>query len=300
MKCVYLGLPQGARALQQAGHELVAIGLSQRPTNDLPTMIPDVPILSRPNVLLAEIQRQLLAPGAPLLVCFLWDRLLPAGLLRQFPLGVLNYHPSLLPRHRGPDPYFWTIWSGDSRMGVSIMELDEGMDTGPVIAQKALPTPAEADAGSVASQLDALGLVLMVEVLAAMDRQGRLPAQPQDARQATDAPFPSEELLEIDWTWPNEKILRLLRAAAPHPGAFTFIDDDGPPLIIEKARQQTSIGQAGALVPGDAVRTDEGVVIWTGAGGLVLEQVRGGDGHSRQDGDAIATLFPNVSDIRPR
>ena len=184
-------------------------------------------------------------------------------------------------------------------MGVSIMELDEGMDTGPVIAQKALPTPPEADAGMVADQLDALGLELLLDVLAAMDHQGRLPSQPQDSRQATKAPFPPEELLEIDWTWPAEKILRLLRAASPHPGAFTVVDDQGPPLVVERARHQTSLRQAGALVPGNAVRTDEGVVIWTGAGGLVLEQVRRGDNQRRQGGDAIAALFPHLADVRP-
>ncbi len=288
MRIVYLGLPSGALALIRAGHRLAAVGLSRR------SGAPEVrrrldrtgaPLLYRPDPAAPPVRRLLASTGAPLLVCYLWDRLLPAAVIDAFAHGALSYHPSLLPRHRGPDPYFHTLWSGDQRAGVTVLRLDAGMDTGPVVAQRSIEVPPGIDAGELADRLDPLGLELLVEVLDRWDRHGPLPARTQDGALATDAPAPNDDLLEIRWSWPADRIARLVRAAAPHPGAFTFV---GERLVIVLATRRHDLPDPRLLDPGDLLLLPEGPLIWTGEGGLLLDAIQLEGGPVLRDGREIA------------
>jgi methionyl-tRNA formyltransferase len=299
MDCVYLGLPQGAAALARAGHRLLAAGLERPPGVTGLRLGPTCPVLVRPPMTDPGVRRLLVTAGAPLLVCYLWGRLLPGELLGAFPQGAIGYHPSLLPRHRGPDPYFWTLWSRDDVAGVSVMRLDAGVDTGHVLAQQAIDTPPRATGGELADLLDPLGLELLLGVVARWGREGPLDGWPQDESRATAAPSPDDELLEIRWGWPAERIARLVRAAAPHPGAFTAVELGGSPrTLVVLAARVSSLAVGGALEPGDAVLIDEGVVVWTGAGGLVLDEVLLDDGTPRRGPAEIAALFEGISDLR--
>lgn len=302
MRCSFLGLPQGAITLARAGHDLRVVGLSRRPTSpeldDLRRQLPrSCPLLLRPRLQAPQLRDLFTTAGTPLLVCYLWDRLLPPVLIDAFPTGVLNYHPSLLPRHRGADPYFWTLWSGDTHAGASIMLLDDGVDTGPILAQTAIELPHHIDNGALADRLDPLGLELLLEVLDRWDRQGQPPARIQDHRLATEAPSPGDELLELDWCWPADHLARLIRAASPDPGASTWLPGSDQ-LVIVLAAHPITLPTPGALEPGDALWLDQGVTVWTGDGGLVLDAVAVEGEPPRRDAPEIAELFPGLADLR--
>jgi methionyl-tRNA formyltransferase len=242
-------------------------------------------VLHRPDLRSPELQRMLASTGAPLLVCYLWDRIVPGDLLVRFRQGALSYHPSLLPRHRGADPYFWTLWSGDRIAGASVIVLDPGVDTGPVVAQRSVPVPPDVDGGELAAMLDPIGLELLVEVLSSWDRGAPPSPVPQPDEAATDAPAPDDDMLEIRWAWPSERIVRLVRAAAPHPGAYSFIDER---LAVVLAARPAARPASGALRPGEAIITRAGLVVGTGDGQVVIEAIRLDDGPVLRGPGAIA------------
>ena len=290
MRCVYLGRPRGASALARAGHVVLAAGLDARVKGAPLGLDVTCPVVYRPDMTAPSVQRLFATAGADLLVCYLWDRLLPSSLIEAMP-DIIGYHPSLLPRHRGADPDFWTIWSGDDNAGISVMTVDSGVDTGRVVAQRRVSVPAGATAGVLADLLDPLGLELLLEVVARWEREGPLEGVEQDHGRATEAPAPGDDLLEIDWSRPAREIAQLVRAAAPHPGAFTSIELDGrPTTLVILAAHEASLKTAGALEPGDAVLFEEGVVIWTGEGGLVLDEVQL-EGCSYGDGPTFLAIF---------
>ena len=296
MDIAYAGLPEGGLALLEAGHRIVAAASTRTAGPELEALrralvASSAPLDARPDLRDPERWRPFAGRGGRLLVCYLWDRVLPAGLLDAFVEGAIGYHPSLLPRHRGPDPYFWTLWLGDETAGASVFRLAPGLDSGPVLARRALPVQAEWDAGRLAARLDGLGLELLVEAVGRWAREGPLPGEPQDESAATLAPAPDDDLLEIRWGWPAARIARLVRAGAPHPGAFTTALGE---LLVILAARARPLEEPGALEPGDAVLGDEGVVICTGRGALLLDEVATGDGTPLR-GARIAALLPGLS-----
>ena len=124
---------------------------------------------------------------ADVMVVVAYGQILPASLLDAPRLGTLNVHASLLPRHRGPAPIEWSILSGDTQTGVTIMQMDAGVDTGPILAQSRVPIPPDLSAGPLEGQLAELGARLMVETLDKLQR-GAITAVPQPAEEATHAP----------------------------------------------------------------------------------------------------------------
>lgn len=298
MRLVYLGLAEGGLALAGAGHDLLAVGLTRKGEAAVALRGAmasyGAPVLHRPVLHAPAVRHLFASAGAPLLVCYLWDRIVPAAWLPCFPRGALSYHPSLLPRHRGADPYFWTLWCGDPVAGASVISLDAGVDTGPVAAQRSVPVPSGLDGGGLAALLDPLGLDLLLEVLAAWDRGAPPDPRPQTEEGATAAPSPADDMLEIRWSWSSERILRLVRAAAPHPGAFSFLD--GRVVVVLAARRADRQGE-GCLPPGDAVVTDAGIVVGTGDREVVLDAVRLDDGPVLQGPGAIVRAVTNQGGI---
>jgi methionyl-tRNA formyltransferase len=205
-----------------------------------------------------------------LLVSWFWTRRLPERVLRIAPgIGV---HPSLLPRHRGPDPYFWAIDSGDATTGVTAHALERDYDTGPVYARRELCVEPSWNAWTLARALDRPSLGLLREIVQAF-ADGRPPAsQPQDGARATAAPEPTDEDLALRWTWPADRIARRVRAAAPWPGAWTEV---GTRLVTLVSVAPTD-DYPSVLEPGEAVVRPDGVGI-VRAGSGALELLRGRD-----------------------
>ncbi len=150
-----------------------------------------------------------------------YGRILPPEVLSLPARGCLNLHASILPAYRGAAPIQWSIANGEHETGVSLMQMDAGMDTGPVFAVRRVPIAAGMNAGQLTTVLSELAAAMVGrELLEAV--AGRLDPQPQDDARATTAPPIRKEHLPIDWALAGARIVNQVRAFAPAPGAFTF------------------------------------------------------------------------------
>jgi methionyl-tRNA formyltransferase len=171
--------------------------------------------LRRPENL-EELQR--LAPDIIVVAAF--GQILRREVLDLPRFGCINVHASLLPRHRGASPITAAILAGDTEAGVTIMKMDEGLDTGPMLAQRAIPLTSDETTGTLTEKLSHLGAALLVETLPHWCA-GELAPQPQDEMQATHTTLLKKEDGVINWQLPAEVIARQVRAYKPWPGTST-------------------------------------------------------------------------------
>ena len=164
--------------------------------------------------------------------CF--SRRLPASLLRLPRLGCLNVHPSLLPAHRGPDPLFWIFHDGDDVGGVTIHLMDEGFDSGPILAREAIPLPDGLTEAELERFCASRGGQLLAEALTRLDA-GALQPQPQDEAQATYQSWPREEDYTITPAWSARRAYRFLAGLAGRPEPIRFTADDGATFMLGAA-----------------------------------------------------------------
>ena len=192
---------------------------------------------------------------------------LPAEVLEIPPLGCLNIHPSLLPRYRGPSPVVSAILNGDDETGVTIMKLDEGMDSGPILAQKRVSIDEKETTPELTRRLFDLGADLLVDILPRWS-SGEIQASPQDESRATITALVKKEDGEIDWTGDAARIARMVRAYEPWPGTFTYWD--GKLLKILGATSMAGYAQPGQVVGSE----DGGIGIGTGDGLLAVDMLQ--------------------------
>ena len=190
-----------------------------------------------------------------LIVSWFWTKRLPVGVLALAP--AIGVHPSLLPRHRGPDPTFWAIDSGDAATGVTAHRLAQEYDTGDILAQRSLPIDPTWTGWKLARALDRPSLQLLREVVDAYAHGHPPTAVPQDGVNASAAPQPTEDELSIRWSWDAERIARRVRAAAPWPGAWTEIGD----RIVTLVRVRPTLDFVRALVPGESAVRGDGIAV---------------------------------------
>lgn len=210
-----------------------------------------------------------------LMVVVAYGQILPQRLLDVPPQGCLNVHTSLLPKYRGAAPIQWAIADGEPETGVTIMKLDAGLDTGPVLAVRRTPILATDDSQVLHDRLAQLGAELLVETIPPYV-SGRLVPHPQPADGATYAAKIKKEDGRIDWHWPAVKIWHRLRAFTPWPGAFTMFQTGGakPQLLkLWKAEVAEKNGPAGTVLAADKA----GLVVGCGQAALrILELQREG------------------------
>ncbi len=223
-----------------------------------------LPVL-QPQTLHEHLERvRGLRPDA--LVVAAYGLLLPRALLDAGRYGALNIHASLLPRWRGAAPIQRALLAGDPETGISIMQMDTGLDTGPVFAQRAIPIGADEDSGSLHDRLAGLGAEMIVHTLADL-KAGRARAVPQPQAGASYARKIRKEETVLDWSKPASELARAVRAFRPAPGASTRLE--GEPIKIWRAR----VVQA-RLAPG---AFDAELVVGCGEDALqVLELQRAG------------------------
>ncbi len=198
-----------------------------------------------------------------------FGQILRPAVLALPPHGCLNVHASLLPRHRGAAPVAAAILAGDAETGVTIMLMDEGVDTGAILAQRAVSIAPTDTTGTLTARLAATGRDLLLETLPRW-LVGEVAPQPQDEARATYAPPLTREDGRIDWTRPAVEIARMVRAFDPWPGAHTTVS--GNILKIIQARALPD--WRGDATPGTVVRAPEGLAVATGEGALLLEIVQ--------------------------
>jgi methionyl-tRNA formyltransferase len=286
VRIAFFGLPLAALLLARDGHTLVYAATSSkgpglrrlRATLGGTTRIELAPDLLRPAAV-----RAIREARPDLLVSWFWTTKLPAEVLAIGP--AIGVHPSLLPRHRGPDPYYWAIACGDAVTGVTAHRLDAEYDTGAVLAQRSLPIDPSWNGWRLARALDRPSLALLRDVVRAY-ADGRPPAATsQDERLATQAPAPTDEDLALRWSDPAADVERRVRAGAPWPGAWTEIGDRI--VILERVRLTTDFPRA--LVAGEAAVRKDGVAV-VRARDSAVELLRGRDG----DDDALL-LAPDLA-----
>ncbi|MFQ5826928.1 MAG: methionyl-tRNA formyltransferase, partial [Dehalococcoidia bacterium] len=175
------------------------------------------PASLKPEGVAEELER--LRPEV--IVVAAYGQILPRRVLHIPPRGCLNVHPSLLPRHRGSSPVASAILDGDEFTGVSIMLLDEGLDTGPILAQTRLAIEPQDTTGSLTAKLSELGAQLLVETLA-LWLERKLESQPQGEEGATYSRPLTKEDGVIDWRLPAQELARRIRALQPWPGCYSW------------------------------------------------------------------------------
>ncbi len=200
------------------------------------------------------------------LVVAAYGVLLPPPLLRLGRFGALNIHASLLPRWRGAAPIQRAILAGDARTGISIMQMDEGLDTGPVLAQRPIDIAPQDDAGTLHDKLAALGASLMVETLLALS-DGRAHPSAQPAEGATYARKIEKADTRLDWARSAAELERSVRAFRPAPGALASYR--GEQLKVWRARVSPQAG-----VPGTVLQSDHALVIACGEQSLEIADLQ--------------------------
>jgi methionyl-tRNA formyltransferase len=270
VRVVFMGTPAFAvpalDALAGAGHALLAVvaqpdrpaGRGQalrEPATKAWALPRGVRVLQPEKVRDGRLAAELRALEPDVLCVAAYGRILGKDLLDLAPFGALNVHGSLLPRYRGAAPIQWAIASGERETGVTIMQMDEGLDTGDMLLQRVLPLAPGDTAETVAPRLAALGGEALVAALALLARGAIMPVR-QDAARATLAPILTKEDGRIDWSRPAQVILDRLRGFTPWPGAWTTLDGKG--LKILEAELADGGAAASAPPPGTAVAVPGG------------------------------------------
>ncbi|WP_437766400.1 methionyl-tRNA formyltransferase [Sorangium sp. So ce281] len=226
-----------------------------------------VPVLQPEKVRTPEFAAWVAGAGADVALVIAYGRILPKAVLEAPRRGCMNLHASILPRYRGAAPITWAIVGGETETGISLMQMDEGMDTGPVYAVRRTPIGPDTTADELAIDLGALAArVVREDLRRAVD--GELALTPQDHEAATHAALLKKEDGRIRWERSARQIHDHIRGMTSWPGAFTTID--GKALKVLAARVESEADQAGAP-PGTVVMAGRSVVIVAcGAGAIQI------------------------------
>jgi len=200
------------------------------------------------------------------LVVAAYGLLLPTALLAVPIHGAWNIHASLLPRWRGAAPIQRALLAGDRETGVSIMQMDAGLDTGPVLARRTLPIAAEEDSGTLHDKLAALGAEMMVAALGSI-AGGKAQPEPQPATGATYAAKIQKRETVLDWSRSAAELERAIRAFRPAPGASTL-------LGAESVKVWRAFCVEGRGSPGQVLRSEPDLVVACGEGALQLLELQ--------------------------
>ncbi|MFM5684901.1 methionyl-tRNA formyltransferase [Aeromonas caviae] len=280
LKLIFAGTPDFAArhlaALLSSGHEVVAVytqpdkpagrgqKLTASPVKEL-ALAHDLPVYQPASLRNEAAQAELAALGADLMVVVAYGLILPKAVLDTPRLGCINVHGSLLPRWRGAAPIQRSIWAGDAETGVTIMQMDVGLDTGAMIRKVTCPIASDETSASLYDKLAGLGPQALVDTLDAM-AAGNTAAEPQDDALANYAEKLSKEEARIDWSMDAVAIERCIRAFNPWPISWFEVAGQTVKVwqaeVLPKAHGQA----AGTLLKADK----QGIEVATGQGVLRL------------------------------
>ncbi|MCY7315967.1 MAG: methionyl-tRNA formyltransferase [Rubrivivax sp.] len=299
MKLAFAGTPEFARvalqALQQAGHEIALVltqpdrpggrGLQLQPSAVKQWALSQGLPLSQPRSLrldgkygadAAAAQAQLQAAAPQLMVVAAYGLILPPWVLTLPALGCLNIHGSLLPRWRGAAPIQRAIEAGDARTGITIMQMDAGLDTGDTLLEEAVTITPEDTSATLHDRLAALGARLIVQAVDdfAHAGQGRLQPRPQPAAGISYAHKIDKAEAALDWSQPAVVLERRIRAFDPFPGCTTVLG--GQLVKVWRAEVVVAVSRAEAAGPPGCVLQADGhrLVLACGEGALALMQLQ--------------------------
>ena len=258
MKVVFMGTPDFSvpvlDALVAAGHDIAAVYCQPprpagRGKKETPTPVHQraeelgLPVRHPVSLKTPEAQADFAALDADVAVVVAYGLILPQAVLDAPRHGCLNIHASLLPRWRGAAPIHRAIMAGDAETGICIMQMEAGLDTGPVLLREATPIGPEETTGQLHDRLSAMGARLIVDALARLD--DLVPAVQPEAGVTYAAKIDKAEAA-VDWTRPAPEVDRLIRGLSPFPGAW--IEHDGQRIKLLASRLATGQGAPGTVL----------------------------------------------------
>ena len=282
MRMIFMGTPDFSvptlTEIVSAGHEVVAVytrapkpaGRGQGERKSPVHLAAEgfgIPVFT-PRSLKGEAEQLIFAShGAELGVVVAYGLPLPKAILDAPELGCLNLHGSLLPRWRGAAPIQRAVMAGDSQTGVMVMQMDEGLDTGPVALGEVIPIGPEMTSGELHDQMMRVGADLMGRALAALER-GSLDFVPQPEDGAVYAKKIEKAEARIDWSRPAQDVHNHIRGLSPFPGAWFELELGGKPVRVKALRSSLAVGSA---EPGMLL---DSLTIACGTGAVRLTQVQ--------------------------
>jgi methionyl-tRNA formyltransferase len=282
LRLVFMGTPEFAvpslQRLMDRGESLAAVvtqpdrpkGRGQKLTPPPVKIVAEangIPVLQPMKVRAPEFIETMRGLNPDLILVTAFGQILPKALLEIPRFGCINIHASLLPRYRGAAPINWCIVNGETETGVTIMQMDEGLDTGDMLLRKSVAIGAEEDAQSLHDRLSVVGAEALAEALDLLVA-GRLIGEKQDDTQSNYAPMLKKEDGLIDWSRDARVIRDLVRGLTPWPGAFTYLADKT--LKIYRCRVAGGDGRPGTVLQADR----SGFVIACGEGGLLVDELQ--------------------------
>jgi len=303
VRIIFAGTPPFAaaalNALADAGHD-IALVLTQpdRPAGRGMKLTPSavkqaalaraLPVSQPPSLKSPDAQSELRTADADVMVVAAYGLILPQAVLDLPRFGCLNIHASLLPRWRGAAPIQRAILAGDAETGITIMQMDAGLDTGAMLSRTVVPIR---DDDTAASLHDALAKAGASAIVAALANYATLVPVAQDDAQATYAAKLSKDEAQLDWGQPAAALARAVRAYNPVPGAWTLLD--GAPLKIWAAQPVAGSGEPGEVLRAEA----DNLVIACGSAALALQTVQPA-GSKRMSAAAFLAGRPLLPGVR--
>ena len=269
------------RALLENGYEVVGVfcqpdrpkgrghKLAACPVKEL-AQSAGIPVFQPERIKREEGVAMLKSCAPDLCVTAAFGQLLSQEILDIPPLGTINVHSSLLPKHRGSAPINWSIIKGDPVTGVTTMFTDKGMDTGDILLTRDTPIGPAENAGELTDRLAVMGAQLLIETIRALEA-GTLARTPQDHAAATYEPKMDKELGRIDWSKSAQELDWLVRGTTPWPGAFTTLGEQTIKVFELDILDGPASGAPGEIVAADAKR---GLVVSCGDHDVALAQIQ--------------------------
>lgn len=227
----------------------------------------EIPVFQPLSLRDEAAQAELAALNADLMIVVAYGLILPQVVLDTPKLGCVNVHASILPRWRGAAPIHRALLAGDKETGVTLMQMEAGLDTGPMLAKVFTPIDKSESSGELHDRLAVLGSIMLVEQLPRL-LAGELKPEVQDDALANYANKLEKVEGEIDWNQSAEEIARQVRGLSPWPVAYTSLNEKN--VRIWKAEAQADAGQAGVLIKADK----QGVLIGCGEGALMIKTIQ--------------------------
>ena len=284
LRIVFAGTPDFAArhlaALLSSEHEVIAVytqpdrpagrgkKLTASPVKNI-ALENNIPVYQPVNFKSDETKQELANLNADLMIVVAYGLLLPKQVLETPKLGCINVHGSILPRWRGAAPIQRSIWAGDAETGVTIMQMDEGLDTGDMLSIATLPIEATDTSASMYEKLAELGPQALLDCLNDI-AAGNAVTVKQDDEQANYAKKLSKEEAQIDWSMDAAAIERCVRAFNPWPMSHFSIEDNHIKVWQTRVEKMTTDKPAGTIIKADKT----GIYVVTGQDVLVLETIQ--------------------------
>ena len=279
MKIIFMGTPDFAvgtlEALVKAGHEItLVVSQPDRPKGRGHELVPTpvkaaalahkLPVYQPARIRREDAVERLRDTEADVIVTAAFGQLIPKAVLEMKRYGCINVHGSLLPKYRGAAPIQWAVIDGEEESGITIMQMDEGLDTGDMLLKASIPLEPKETGGSLFDKLSALGASLCVTALEKLEA-GELKAEKQGEPPTDYARMLTKEMGELDWARPAAELERLIRGLNPWPSAYTRLSGKTVKIWDADVCEEE---QAGRALGGVVRVTKEAVYVGRGQGGL--------------------------------